>query len=137
MSDIIQDTKARMSKSIDNLSRELAKYQCWKSKFKFINGVTVDYYGAPTPVQQLASINVPEARLLVISPYDKSSVADIEKAIYAANLGVNPTSDGEVIRITVPALTEERRKELVKTLRKLVKMRKYLSVTSVVILMIN
>ena len=66
----------------------------------------------------------------VISPYDKSSVADIEK-IYAANLGVNPTSDGEVIRITVPALTEERRKELVKTLRKLVKMRKYLSVTSV------
>ena len=80
---------------------------------------------------------MPEARLLVISPYDKSSVADIEKAIYARNLGVNPTSDGEVIRITVPALTEERRKELVKTLRKLVKMRKYLSVTSVVILMIN
>ena len=80
---------------------------------------------------------MPEARLLVISPYDKSSVVDIEKQFMQRNLGVNPTSDGEVIRITVPALTEERRKELVKTLRKLVKMRKYLSVTSVVILMIN
>lgn len=137
MSDIIQDTKARMSKSIDNLSRELANISAGRANSNLLSGVTVDYYGAPTPVQQLASINVPEARLLVISPYDKSSVADIEKAIYAANLGVNPTSDGEVIRITVPALTEERRKELVKTLRKLVKMRKYLSVTSVVILMIN
>ncbi|MDO2177334.1 ribosome-recycling factor, partial [Escherichia coli] len=71
----------------------------------------------PTPVQQLASINVPEARLLVISPYDKTSVADIEKAIIAANLGVNPTSDGEVIRIAVPALTEERRKERVKDVK--------------------
>ena len=80
--------------------------------------MTVDYYGAPTPVQQLASINVPEARLLVISPYDKTSVKDIERAIIAANLGVNPTSDGEVIRITVPALTEERRKELVKDVKK-------------------
>ena len=70
-------------------------------------------------MQQLASINVPEARLLVISPYDKTSVADIEKAIIAANLGVNPTSDGEVIRISVPALTEERRKELVKEVKKI------------------
>ena len=100
MSDIIQDTKARMSKSIDNLSRELANISAGRANSNLLSGVTVDYYGAPTPVQQLASINVPEARLLVISPYDKSSVADIEKAIYAANLGVNPTSDGEVIRIT-------------------------------------
>ena len=135
MSDIIQDTKARMSKSIDNLSRELANIS-GRANSNLLSGVTVDYYGAPTPVQQLASINVPEARLLVISPYDKSSVAILKKQ-FMQNLGVNPTSDGEVIRITVPALTEERRKELVKTLRKLVKMRKYLSVTSVVILMIN
>ena len=118
MSDIIQDTKARMSKSIDNLSRELANISAGRANSNLLSGVTVDYYGAP-PVQQLASINVPEARLLVISPYDKSSVADIEKAIYAANLGVNPTSDGEVIRITVPALTEERRKELVKNVKKI------------------
>ena len=119
MSDIIKDTKARMQKSIDNLSRELANISAGRANSNLLNGVNVDYYGAPTPVQQLASINVPEARLLVISPYDKTSVADIEKAIIAANLGVNPTSDGEVIRITVPALTEERRKELVKNVKKI------------------
>ena len=119
MSEIIQDTKSRMKKSIENLSRELANISACRANSNLLNGVNVDYYGAPTPVQQLASINVPEARLLVISPYDKSSVADIEKAIIAANLGVNPTSDGEVIRITVPALTEERRKELVKNVKKI------------------
>ncbi len=119
MSEIIQDTKSRMKKSIENLSRELANISAGRANSNLLNGVNVDYYGAPTPVQQLASINVPEARLLVISPYDKSSVADIEKAINAANLGVNPTSDGEVIRISVPALTEERRKELVKDVKKI------------------
>ncbi|GEQ04953.1 ribosome recycling factor [Staphylococcus gallinarum] len=119
MSDILQDTKSKMKKSIDNLSRELANISAGRANSNLLNGVTVDYYGAPTPVQQLASINVPEARLLVISPYDKSSVADIEKAINAANLGVNPSSDGEVIRISVPALTEERRKELVKDVKKI------------------
>ncbi|MCG1302699.1 ribosome recycling factor [Staphylococcus epidermidis] len=119
MSGIIKDTKSRMQKSIDNLSRELANISAGRANSNLLNGVTVDYYGAPTPVQQLASINVPEARLLVISPYDKTSVADIEKAIIAANLGVNPTSDGEVIRISVPALTEERRKELVKEVKKI------------------
>ena len=119
MSEIIQDTKSRMKKSIENLSRELANISAGRANSNLLNGVNVDYYGAPTPVQQLARINVPEARLLVISPYDKSSVADIEKAIIAANLGVNPTSDGEVIRITVPALTEERRKELVKNVKKI------------------
>ena len=119
MSDIIKDTKSRMQKSIDNLSRELANISAGRANSNLLNGVTVEYYGAPTPVQQLASINVPEARLLVISPYDKTSVADIEKAIIAANLGVNPTSDGEVIRISVPALTEERRKELVKEVKKI------------------
>ncbi|MGX8004670.1 ribosome recycling factor [Staphylococcus hominis] len=119
MSEIIQDTKSRMKKSIENLSRELANISAGRANSNLLNGVNVDYYGAPTPVQQLASINVPEARFLSFSPYDKSSVADIEKAIIAANLGVNPTSDGEVIRITVPALTEERRKELVKNVKKI------------------
>lgn len=119
MTDIIKDTKAKMNKSIDNLSQELANISAGRANSNLLNGVTVDYYGAPTPVQQLASINVPEARLLVISPYDKSSVGDIEKAIILANLGVNPTSDGEVIRITVPALTEERRKELFKEVKKI------------------
>ncbi|PTH35862.1 ribosome recycling factor [Staphylococcus arlettae] len=119
MSDIINDTKSKMTKTIDSFSRELANISAGRANSNLLNGVTVDYYGAPTPVQQLASINVPEARLLVISPYDKSSVADVEKAIIAANLGVNPSSDGEVIRISVPALTEERRKELVKEVKKI------------------
>ena len=109
MSDIINDTKTKMKKSIDSLSRELANISAGRANSNLLNGVTVDYYGAPTPVQQLASISVPEARLLVISPYDKSSVGNIEKAINAANLGVNPSNDGEIIRISIPALTEERR----------------------------
>ncbi|RQM85767.1 ribosome recycling factor [Staphylococcus xylosus] len=119
MSDIINDTKSKMQKSVDNLSRELANISAGRANSNLLNGVTVDYYGAPTPIQQLASISVPEARLLVISPYDKSSVGDVEKAINAANLGVNPSSDGEVIRISIPALTEERRKDLVKEVKKI------------------
>ena len=78
----------------------------------------MDYYGAPTPVNQLAGISVPEARLLVIQPYDKTSLGDIEKAILKSDLGLNPTSDGNIIRISIPALTEERRKELVKVVKK-------------------
>ncbi|MGW7977923.1 ribosome recycling factor [Staphylococcus xylosus] len=119
MSDIINDTKSKMQKSVDNLSRELANISAGRANSNLLNGVTVDYYGAPTPVQQLASISVPEARLLVIAPYDKSSVGNIEKAINAANLGVNPSSDDEVIRISIPALTEERRKDLVKDVKKI------------------
>ncbi|MDO5375613.1 ribosome recycling factor [Staphylococcus rostri] len=118
MNAIIKDAKARMKKSAENLSRELAQINAGRANSNLLAGVNADYYGAPTPVQQLASINVPEARLLVISPYDKTSLKEIERAIIAANLGVNPTSDGEVIRITVPALTEERRKELVKEVKK-------------------
>ncbi|EIE3589929.1 ribosome recycling factor [Staphylococcus pseudintermedius] len=118
MKEIIQDAKTRMKKSTENLSRELAQINAGRANSNLLVGVQVDYYGAPTPVQQLASINVPEARLLVVSPYDKTSLADIEKAIIAANLGVNPTSDGDVIRIMVPALTEERRKEIVKEVKK-------------------
>ncbi|MCS4486275.1 ribosome recycling factor [Staphylococcus americanisciuri] len=118
MNAIIKDAKERMKKSAENLSRELAQINAGRANSNLLAGVNADYYGVPTPVQQLASINVPEARLLVISPYDKTSLKEIERAIIAANLGVNPTSDGEVIRITVPALTEERRKELVKEVKK-------------------
>ncbi|MBI5974900.1 ribosome recycling factor [Staphylococcus canis] len=118
MNEIVQDAKSRMKKSIESLSRELAQINAGRANSNLLAGVEVDYYGAPTPVQQLASINVPEARLLVVSPYDKTSLADIEKAILAANLGVTPSSDGEVIRINVPALTEERRKEIVKQVKK-------------------
>lgn len=115
---IINDAKEKMIKSIENLTRELASIRAGHANANLLDRVTVDYYGAPTPVQQLAGMSVPEPRLLVVSPYDKNSIDDIVKAINQANLGVNPTSDGNVIRITVPALTEERRRELVKEARK-------------------
>lgn len=83
-----------------------------------LDKVTVDYYGAQTPLNQIASITVPEARMLIITPYDKTAIGDIEKAIQKSDLGITPTSDGNVIRIAIPALTEERRKELVKVVKK-------------------
>ncbi len=85
--------------------------QCWTE-------LTVEYYGAPTPITQMAGISVPEARLLVIQPYDKTILADIEKAIMKSDIGITPSNDGSVIRLAVPALTEDRRKELVKSVKK-------------------
>ncbi|KAA1036963.1 ribosome recycling factor [Macrococcus equipercicus] len=115
---IINEAKDKMSKSIDSLTREFAGIRAGNASANLLDRVTVNYYGADTPVQQLAGISVPEARMLVVSPYDKTSINDILKAINQANLGLNPTSDGNVIRITVPALTEERRKDLVKDAKK-------------------
>ena len=99
-----------MNKTIESFNRDLAGIRTGHANANLLERVNVEYYGVPTPIQQLAGISVPEARLLVVQPYDKSSVEDVLKAINAANLGVNPTSDGTVIRISVPALTEERRK---------------------------
>lgn len=107
-----------MQKSLDNLSRELAAIRTGRANSNMLDRVTVDYYGAQTPVNQLAGISVPEARMITVTPYDKGSVDDVLKAIQQADLGVNPTSDGTMIRITVPQLTEERRKEFVKDARK-------------------
>ncbi|GGA96647.1 ribosome recycling factor [Macrococcus hajekii] len=115
---IINEAKDKMSKSIDSLTREFAGIRAGNANANLLDRVTVNYYGADTPVQQLAGISVPEARMIVVTPYDKTSIDDILKAINMANLGVNPTSDGTVIRITVPALTEERRKDLVKDAKK-------------------
>ncbi|AKP46894.1 MULTISPECIES: ribosome recycling factor [Bacillus] len=115
---VIEQAKDKMSKAIQALSRELATIRAGRANASLLDKVVVDYYGAPTPVNQLASISVPEARLLVIQPYDKSVVGEVEKAILKSDLGLTPTSDGSVIRITIPPLTEERRKELVKLVRK-------------------
>ncbi|QFT88896.1 Ribosome-recycling factor [Bacillus sp. THAF10] len=115
---IINAVKEKMEKAVQAYSRELASIRAGRASAALLDKVTVDYYGAPTPVNQLASLNVPEARLLVVQPYDKSSLGDIEKAIIKADLGLNPTNDGTVIRISIPALTEERRKELVKQVKK-------------------
>ena len=107
-----------MEKAVAAYSRELATVRAGRASASVLDKVQVDYYGAPTPVVQLANITVPEARLLVIQPYDKTSIGDIEKAILKADLGLNPSNDGTVIRIAFPALTEERRRDLVKVVKK-------------------
>lgn len=114
----ISNVKDKMAKAIAGYSRELASIRAGRANASLLDRISVDYYGAPTPVNQLAGISVPEARLLVIQPYDKTSLGDIEKAILKSDLGLNPTSDGNIIRISIPALTEERRKELVKVVKK-------------------
>jgi ribosome recycling factor len=115
---IIANAKERMTKAIQTFSRELASIRAGRANASLLDKITVDYYGAPTPVNQLAGISIPEARMLVIQPYDKSALGDIEKAILKSDLGITPTSDGNIIRIVVPALTEERRKELVKLVKR-------------------
>ncbi|RBP06787.1 ribosome recycling factor [Rossellomorea aquimaris] len=115
---IITNAKERMTKAIQTFSRELASIRAGRANASLLDKITVDYYGAPTPVNQLAGISIPEARMLVIQPYDKSALGDIEKAILKSDLGITPTSDGNIIRIVVPALTEERRKELVKLVKR-------------------
>ena len=119
MSDsIIKDATSKMQKAVASLTRELASIRTGAANASLLDRVNVDYYGAPTPVNQLATVSVPEARMITVTPYDKSSVDDVLKAIQQADLGVNPTSDGTMIRITVPQLTEERRKEFTKDARK-------------------
>lgn len=115
---VIANTKEKMTKAIQAYSRELAGIRAGRASASLLDRISVDYYGAPTPVNQLAGISVPEARLLVIQPYDKSILGEIEKAILKSDLGLNPTSDGSIIRIAIPQLTEERRKELVKVVKK-------------------
>jgi ribosome recycling factor len=115
---IIDQAKDKMEKAVQAFGRELATIRAGRANASLLDKVTVDYYGAPTPLNQLASISVPEARLLVIQPYDKSVINDIEKAILKSDLGLTPSNDGSVIRITIPPLTEERRRELAKLVKK-------------------
>ncbi|RID87140.1 ribosome recycling factor [Peribacillus asahii] len=115
---VISNAKTKMEKAISAYTRELATIRAGRANASLLDKVFVDYYGAPTPVNQLAGISVPEARLLVIQPYDKTILGEIEKAILKSDLGLNPTNDGSLIRIAIPALTEERRKELVKVVKK-------------------
>jgi ribosome recycling factor len=115
---VFEATKDRMSKAIQAYTRELASVRAGRASASLLDRITVDYYGAPTPVNQLAGISVPEARLLVIQPYDKSILGEIEKAILKSDLGLNPSNDGSIIRIMIPQLTEERRKDLVKVVKK-------------------
>ncbi|MFS8651841.1 MAG: ribosome recycling factor [Caldibacillus sp.] len=116
--DLLKQTRERMNKAVQAYTRELATIRAGRANASLLDRVTVEYYGVPTPINQLAGISVPEPRMLVIQPYDKSVIDEMEKAILKSDLGVNPTSDGNVIRIVLPPLTEERRRELTKVVKK-------------------
>ena len=111
---IKKNVRERMDKSIESLKEEFKKVRSGRANAGLVEGVMVDYYGNKTPLKQLASISVPEPRLIVVQPWDKGALQEIEKAFHKSDLALNPNNDGKVIRISVPPLTEERRKELVK-----------------------
>lgn len=112
--DVITDAESRMGKAMEALRRDLDTIRTGRASPSLVERLTVDYYGTATPLNQLAGISVPESRLLVIQPWDRGSIGAIEKAIQKSELGLNPSNDGQVVRIAVPALTEDRRKQLVK-----------------------
>ena len=117
--DLIKETKEKMEKSMENLNKRMSTVRAGRANPSSLDGVMCEYYGVMTPLKQLSIISVPEGNQLLIKPFDKSALGAIEKAIIAANLGYNPSNDGETIRIIVPALTEERRKEIVKDVKKM------------------
>ena len=117
---LVQDeARASMDKAIRSLRADLQKVRTGRASTALLDGIQVEYYGTPTPINQLANMSTPDPRLIVISPYDKSSIAAIEKAVLASDLGLTPQNDGKVVRIPIPPLTEERRKELVKHVHRL------------------
>lgn len=117
ISDLLVEAEHKMQLAVDHVASEFGTVRSGRANPQLLHRISVEYYGSPTPLQQLASIAVPEPRLLVVQPFDKSTVGDIERSIQQADLGLNPTNDGSVIRIAFPPLTEERRKELIKVVR--------------------
>ena len=116
--DLFGDAERRMHKAVDALKQDLGSIRAGRASAALVDRITVEYYGAQTPLNQVASISVPEARLLVIQPWDRKLLVDIEKAIQKSDLGINPTNDGQVIRLNIPPMSEDRRRDLVKTLHK-------------------
>lgn len=115
---ILKQMKEKMEQAVQAFSKNLASVRAGRANPSLLDSVYVDYYGASTPLNQLANVGAPEARLLTITPYDKTALADIERAIQIADLGLSPSNDGNMIRISIPPLTEERRKDLVKVVGK-------------------
>lgn len=113
----LNDAKALMDKAIDHTDNELSKIRAGKASPSMLDGIVVDYYGTPTPLTQIGNVNTPDARTIIVQPWEKSLLTAIEKAIKEADLGINPQNDGVVIRLNVPPLTEERRKDLVKKVK--------------------
>ena len=116
---VFEELKENMDKALEALGKSFGKVRTGRASLALLDGIKVDYYGAPTPLNQVATLSVPESRLIVISPWDSSVIPLIEKAIQKSDLGLTPGNDGKVIRLPIPALTEERRKELVKQVRKM------------------
>ena len=119
MEQFFADTTQKMQKAVESVKREFAKIRTGKATVSLLDGVRVDYYGNVVPLRQVANISLPEARLLVIQPWDKKMLGAIEKAVQSSDLGLNPSNDGHLIRVPIPPLTEERRKELVRYVHKL------------------
>ncbi|HHX50784.1 MAG TPA: ribosome recycling factor [Clostridia bacterium] len=115
---LFQEAEGKMKKALEALNKEFASVRAGRANPALLDRVQVDYYGVMTPINQLSSISAPEARLLMIQPWDKSVIPNVEKAILKSDLGLNPSNDGTVIRISIPQLTQERRQELVKVVRK-------------------
>lgn len=118
MKEQIKEYNDKMQKTIDHLESEFATIRAGRANPHVLDRIKVDYYGTPTPVQQVGNISIPEPRIIVIQPWEKSLLKEIEKAIQMSDVGINPTNDGQVIRLVFPELTEERRKELVKDVKK-------------------
>ena len=117
--DIYQETKESMAKTVASLKSELQRIRTGRASLSILDSIKVDYYGTPTPLNQMATLAVPESRLITIQPWDVSAIKDIEKAILKSDLGLTPSNDGKIFRISIPPLTEERRKELVKVIHKI------------------
>jgi ribosome recycling factor len=117
--ELLQDAREHMEKSVDATRHKFGSVRTGRASTALLDRITVDYYGAQTPLKQLATVSAPEARLLTVQPYDKSSIKNIERAIMESDIGLVPNNDGQIIRLQVPELTEERRKELVKVVRHL------------------
>ena len=118
MKELLKNTEEKMNKTVGVLEREYKSIRAGRANASVLDRITVDYYGCPTPIQQMAAVSVPEPRILMIQPWDASTLKEIEKAILTSDIGINPQNDGRVIRLSFPPLTEERRKEIVKDVHK-------------------
>jgi len=117
--EIIHDTETKMKKTVESTQRELGTIRTGRASTSLVEGIKVDYYGVPTPLKQIAAISTPDARLIVIQPWDKGILGEVEKAIFKSEIGITPTNDGKVIRLSIPPLTDERRSELDKILKQI------------------
>lgn len=118
MEELLKQLQEKMNKTFESLTHQYTKTRTGRATASILDDIKVNYYGTPTPIKQLGNVNIPEPRMIILQPWDKTTLSEIEKAIYAANLGITPENDGNVIRLPFPSLTEEKRKEIVKGVKK-------------------